>query len=124
VWFIGFPLQIAAWQQTPTALGWLDFVGIGLWTVGFLFESISDWQLARFLADPAHRGRVLDRGLWRYTRHPNYFGDFYVWSGLFTLAAAGGAWWTILSPVLMSWLLLRVSGVTLLERDLANRRPE
>ena len=72
----------------------------------------------------AAAGRVLDRGLWRYTRHPNYFGDFCVWWGLYAIAAAGGAWWTVASPLVMSFLLLRVSGVTLLESDIAERRPE
>lgn len=120
LWFVSLPLQAGVRQTAP--LWWLDLVGGGLWTLGFTFEVVGDWQLARFTSDPDNRGRVLDRGLWRYTRHPNYFGDFCVWWGLFLIAAAAGAWWTIPGPLLMSWLLLRVSGVPLLEKDIADRR--
>jgi steroid 5-alpha reductase family enzyme len=122
LWFVSLPLQAGAWQSTPVSWQWLDLVGCGLWTLGFAFEVVGDWQLALFISNPENRGRVLDRGLWRYTRHPNYFGDFCVWWGLYLIAAAGGAWWTILSPLLMSWLLTRVSGVTLLEKDIGERR--
>ena len=102
----------------------LDFIGIGLWCVGMFFESVGDLQLARFKSDPASSGKVMDRGLWRYTRHPNYFGDFCVWWGLYAIAlATGDAWWSIAGPLVMSVLLLRVSGVTLLERHMAKRRP-
>jgi steroid 5-alpha reductase family enzyme len=89
-----------------------------------MFESISDWQLARFKAIPANAGRVMDRGLWRFTRHPNYFGDSCVWWGLYLLAAVGGAWWTLLSPLAMTLLLLKVSGVSLLEKTITDRRPD
>jgi steroid 5-alpha reductase family enzyme len=98
--------------------------GIALWTVGVFFESVGDWQLARFKADPASAGKVLDRGLWRYTRHPNYFGDFCVWWGLYLIALSAGGWWTIVGPAIMSVLLLRYSGVRLLERTIGKRRPE
>jgi steroid 5-alpha reductase family enzyme len=120
-WLVSFPVQ--AGQVPVTPLGPLDGIGVALWVVGLAFETVGDIQLARFKADPANRGRVLDRGLWRYTRHPNYFGDFLVWWGLFAIAAAAGAWWTVFGPVLMSVLLLRVSGVALLERTIAERRP-
>ncbi|MCM2269775.1 MAG: DUF1295 domain-containing protein, partial [Thermoanaerobaculia bacterium] len=96
---------------------------VALWTAGFLFEAIGDAQLARFKRDPANRGRVMDRGLWRYTRHPNYFGDATLWWGLFFFAGATGAWWTAIGPALMSFLLVRVSGVALLERGLAASKP-
>jgi steroid 5-alpha reductase family enzyme len=92
--------------------------------VGISFEAGGDWQLARFKAKPGNRGRVMDRGFWRFTRHPNYFGDFCVWWGLYLIAAACGAWWSLLGPLLMSVLLLKVSGVALLESDIAKRRPE
>ncbi len=98
--------------------------GVALWAVGLVFETVGDAQLSRFKADPANRGKVLDRGLWRYTRHPNYFGDFCVWWGLWLVAAEAG--WpalTVVGPIVMSILLMRVSGVTLLERDIAQRRP-
>jgi len=124
LWFVSLPVQAAAWQPIARSPLWLaDFLGCSLWTLGFAFEVVGDWQLARFNADPANRGQVLCRGLWRYTRHPNYFGDFCVWWGLFLIAAAGGAWWIVGSPLLMSWLLMRVSGVPLLEKDMAERRP-
>ena len=92
--------------------------------MGFLFEAIGDWQLARFKAKLANAGRVMDRGLWRFTRHPNYFGDCCVWWGLYLIAAAGGAWWTVLSPLAMTLLLLKVSGVSLLEKTIVDRRPD
>ena len=116
MWLVAFPIQTA--QFGAASLGWIDAIGASVWAVGWLFESIGDLQLARFKADPVNRGKVMDRGLWRYTRHPNYFGDFLVWWGLYCIAAVGGAWWTIFSPILMSVLLIRVSGVTLLEHSL------
>lgn len=120
IWIVSMPVQAGLRSRGPLTA--LDAVGLSVWLAGFLFESIGDWQLARFLADSANRGRVMDAGLWRYTRHPNYFGDFLVWWGIYLVAAAGGAWWSVFSPLLMSILLLRVSGVALLERTLQNRR--
>jgi steroid 5-alpha reductase family enzyme len=124
LWFVAIPIQVAVAAKTATPLGWLDVAGTALWAVGLLFEAGGDWQLARFKVDPANAGRVLDRGLWRFTRHPNYFGDFCVWWGLYLIAAAGGAGWTVASPLLMTFLLLKVSGVTLLESTIADRRPD
>lgn len=120
-WIISLPLLVAVSSQSP--LGWLDYVGIGLWCLGMVFEAGADLQLARFKAQPQSRGKVLDQGLWRYSRHPNYFGNFCIWWGFYLLAVAGGGWWSIVSPLLMSFLLLRVSGVTLLEKDIGERRP-
>jgi steroid 5-alpha reductase family enzyme len=120
-WVISLPLAGAVAGQTP--LGPLDAFGVALWGVGMVFEAGGDWQLARFKADPANAGRVMDGGLWRYTRHPNYFGDFCVWWGFFLIALSAGAWWSLAGPLLMSLLLLRVSGVTLLEKDIGERRP-
>lgn len=122
---ISLPLQVAARAAEPAQLGVLDALGVALWLVGMFFESVGDFQLARFRADPANRGRVLARGLWRYTRHPNYFGDFLVWWGFFAIAAGTpGGLYTVVSPILMAILLRRVSGVTLLERGLAKRKPD
>lgn len=119
---VSLPLQVAA--KRPTALGWAAAPGLVLYAVGLAFEAIGDEQLRRFKADPANRGAVMDRGLWRYTRHPNYFGDACVWWGLWLVALqAGGAWWTFVAPVVMSLLLIRVSGKGLLERDIGERRP-
>lgn len=124
LWFVSLPLQIAAAVDRNTPLNWLDAAGIMLWGVGFLFEAVGDWQLARFKSDPCNAGKVLDSGLWRYTRHPNYFGDFCVWWGIYLISASSGASWTIASPLLMSLLLMKISGVNLLEANIANRHSE
>ena len=120
-WLVAMPLFGALDSQAP--LGWLDAAGIALWLAGFLFESIGDWQLARFKANPANAGQVMDQGLWRYTRHPNYFGESLVWWGFWLIAASAGHAWTIFAPALMTVMLLKVSGVALLEKDLQVRRP-
>ena len=117
-------LPLLAGIQGGAPLGVLDFLGVTLWLIGFVFEAGGDWQLARFRADPQNRGKVLNRGLWALTRHPNYFGDFCIWWGFFLIALSAGAWWTLISPLLMSFMLLKVSGVALLEKDIAHRRPE
>jgi steroid 5-alpha reductase family enzyme len=100
----------------------LDATGVVVWMIGMFFETVGDWQLARFRADALNEAQVMGRGLCRYTRHPNYFGDFCVWWGLYLIAASGGAWWTLGSPLLMSFFLMRVSGVPLLESTIADRR--
>lgn len=120
-WVISAPLLAAVVGQRP--LGWLDGIGLALGFGGLLVEALADLQMARFKADPAHRGQVMDRGLWRYSRHPNYFGECCVWWGLGLIALSAGAAWALVSPVLITWLLLKVSGVSLLEQDLRERRP-
>jgi steroid 5-alpha reductase family enzyme len=120
-WIISLPLLAAV--LSPAPLGWLDYAAVALWLVGFFFEAVGDQQLADFKRDATSRGKVMDRGLWRYTRHPNYFGEACIWWGYFLFALAGGAWWSILAPLLMTFLLLRVSGVVLLEKDIGERRP-
>lgn len=121
LWVISIPLLAAQWRPAPDHLTFFDFLGLGLWLIGFFFEAVGDYQLARFKADPQNKGKVLDRGVWRYTRHPNYFGDSAQWWGYYLIAVAAGGWWTIYSPVLMTFLLLRVSGVALLEKTLETR---
>ena len=122
VLIVSLPLQVAA--QRSSSLSWAIAPGLGLYGVGLAFEAIGDEQLRRFKADPANRRAVMDRGLWRYTRHPNYFGDACVWWGLWLVALqAGGTWWTVIGPGVMSLLLIRVSGKGLLERDIGERRP-
>jgi len=123
LWIVSLPIQVAVQAARLSSLTWLDGLGVAVWSVGIFFEGVGDWQLAQFKSKPQNRGRVMDRGLWRFTRHPNYFGDFCVWWGIYLIAASGGAWWTIFSPLLMSLLLMRVSGVTLLEKTIADRRP-
>ncbi|MFM9968208.1 MAG: DUF1295 domain-containing protein [Burkholderiales bacterium] len=118
---IGMPLFAAVHASTPLQV--LDFAGLALWIFGFAFEAISDAQLTRFRRDPANRGKVMDSGLWRYTRHPNYFGEAVLWWGFYCIALAAGAWWTLFAPLIMTWLLMKVSGVVLLEKDIAERRP-
>ncbi len=122
MWVVSLPVQVAMTDPTPGGLGALDWVGVTLWATGLAFEAVGDLQLVRFKADPANRGKVMDRGLWRYTRHPNYFGDFCVWWGIWLVAlATGSAWWTAVGPAVMSVLLIRVSGAALLERSLIRR---
>jgi steroid 5-alpha reductase family enzyme len=120
-WAISLPLAAAVFSPAP--LNALDWVGAALVLVGLAVEATADRQLARFKAEPGNEGRVLDRGLWRFSRHPNYFGEACVWWGLWLVALAGGAWWSVASPLTMTFLLLRVSGVVLLEKDIAERRP-
>jgi len=123
-WIVAMPTLAALVGSRP--FGALDVAGIAVALVGFLFEAIGDAQMSAFKADPSNKGQVMDRGLWRWTRHPNYFGEACFWWGawLFALAAGGlAAAWTVVSPLLMTTLLLKVSGVALLEKDIGERRP-
>jgi steroid 5-alpha reductase family enzyme len=121
-WLVSLPLLSVATSMQPISV--LDCVGAAVVVFGVVFESIGDWQLSNFKADPSNRGRVLDSGLWRYTRHPNYFGECCVWWGFVLIAISAGGWWSVLGTLLMTLLLLKVSGVSLLEKDIATRRPE
>ena len=119
-WFVSLPLQVAAATDRP--LGWIAAAGVVVWLVGVTFEGVGDAQLAAFKRDPANRGRVMDRGLWAWTRHPNYFGDAAVWWGLWLVAAE--AWpgvLTVLSPVAMTYFLAFATGARLLESEMARR---
>ena len=120
-WLVSAPLAAAIASVQP--LGAVDMLGAALAAFGIVYESLADAQLARFKANPANAGQIMDRGLWRFSRHPNYFGEFCVWWGLYGIALGDGGWWTVFSPILMSVLLLRISGVALLERDIGERRP-
>ncbi len=119
-WIISAPLLTALTTEFP--INTLVVLATLLWTTGFLIESIADSQLYRFLANEENSGKVLNTGLWRYSRHPNYFGEFLIWWAFYLFAVASGAWWTIFSPLLMTLLLLKVSGVTLMEKDINERR--
>lgn len=121
IWLIGLPLLAA--QASPAPLGWLDGLALAAWAVGFYFEAVGDWQLAQFKRAPANKGKLLTSGLWAYTRHPNYFGDALQWWAFGLFALAGDAWWALLSPLLMSWLLRYVSGVAMLEKTLKKQKP-
>lgn len=120
MFFVSLTLQVGMFASGP--VGWVAVAGILLWLTGFVFETVGDWQLARFKNDPAHRGTVLNTGLWRYTRHPNYFGDAAVWAGLFLIAV--DSWpgvLTVLSPALMVWTLAAKTGKPLTEKAMSNR---
>jgi steroid 5-alpha reductase family enzyme len=124
-WFIALPLQVGLQSARPDGLLWSDVAGLALFVFGLGYEAIADWQLARFKKAPSNRGAVMDRGLWRHTRHPNYFGEAVLWWGLWLIAAgAPEARWTAVGPALLTFLLLRVSGVALLERTIGDRRPD
>jgi steroid 5-alpha reductase family enzyme len=122
---VSIPIPIAQ-SMTGTPLGAVEAAGFAIWLCGLLFETVGDVQLTRFKANPKNAGLVMDRGLWAWTRHPNYFGDFLVWWGLLTTALGAAMPWPLvaaLGPVLMSVLLMRVSGVPLLERRIKRTRP-
>lgn len=125
LWIVSAPVQASQRPSAPAALGAWDVAGAATWAIGLLFEAVGDAQLARFRADPANASRVMDRGLWRYTRHPNYFGDAVVWWGLAIVAAeAGVGVFGFIGAFVMTYLLVRVSGVALLERGLRKRKPD
>lgn len=123
IWFIPAPLVTAVlFGHRP--IGWLDYLGIGVAAAGLVFEALADFQLAAFRADPGNKGKVLDRGLWGWSRHPNYFGEAAMWWGYFIIGfAASHMWWLILAPLLLTFLLLQVSGVVLMEDGINTRRP-
>lgn len=123
-WFVSLPLQVVAVGATPAGLTVADVAGVTLWVVGFGFEAFGDAQLAAFKRDPASAGTVMDRGLWRYTRHPNYFGDATLWWGFGLIGVlAPWGWAALVGPAVMTLLLLKVSGVAMLERSIGSRRP-
>lgn len=122
LWLATMPVQAGLAERAP--VGPLAVTGAVLWLVGFVFESAGDWQLARFKADPANRGQIMDRGLWRYTRHPNYFGDFCMWWGLFGISLGS---WTglafVFAPLLMTFILTRGTGQAMTDRLMTASRP-
>jgi steroid 5-alpha reductase family enzyme len=125
MWIVSLPVQTGQMYVSPNGLGAYGVFGVGLFAFGLAFETIGDFQLARFKANPESAGKVMDRGLWGWTRHPNYFGDYCVWWGLFFIAVRGG-WGVVpsaIGPMVMSILLTRVSGVPMLEHTMAQRRP-
>lgn len=122
MWLISVPL-LGAQFYAGNSLGILDFIGVAIWIIGFVFEAGGDIQLARFKADPANKGKVLDTGFWHYTRHPNYFGDAAVWFGYGLICFSSGSYWPVLGTVLMTALIIKVSGVALLEKTLNTTKP-
>ncbi len=125
MWLISTPLLAAQYSPNPQSLTLFDLLGAIIWGIGFFFEAIGDWQLTRFKKNPANKGKVLQSGVWKYTRHPNYFGDATQWWGYFLIALSiPGGYWTVFSPLIMTGLLLRVSGVALLEKTLVETKPQ
>lgn len=124
LWIIALVLQFGQLAPTPDHFVWTDMAGVLVWVIGFIFEAVGDWQLARFKADPANKGRVMDRGLWAYTRHPNYFGEFLIWWGFFLITLSTPySWWTIISPLIITAVLLKMTGIPLTENTIVKTRP-
>lgn len=124
LWFATLPVQFAQVLVSPTELGWLAYLGVAVWLVGMIFETVADIQLTRFRADPTTNGTVLKTGLWRYSRHPNYFGELCVWWGLFIIACENPLGMiTIIGPILYSYLIVNITGQATLDKKLARERP-
>lgn len=124
MWLISAPLLGAQFYNRNSALSIIDFLGIGFFIVGFIFETFGDFQLAVFKSKPENKGKVLNTGLWKYTRHPNYFGDAAVWWGFGFICLAAGSLFPVLGSILMTALIIKVSGVALLEKSLKDKKPE
>jgi len=124
MWLISAPLLGAQYHGEEKPLGITDYIGLCLWLIGFIFEAGGDLQLAFFKSDPANKGKVLSTGFWKLTRHPNYFGDSAVWWGYAFLCFGAGSWLPALGSVLMTLLIIKVSGVVLLEKTLKESKPE
>lgn len=122
LWLVSAPLLAINYYSAKSSLNILDFAGITIWLIGFIFEAGGDLQLARFKANPKNTGKLLTSGFWKYTRHPNYFGDAAVWWSYGLLSMASGSYLPVLGSVLMTFLLLRVSGVAMLERNLKKNK--
>ena len=123
MWLISFPLMTAQFYNRSHQLGFLDYLAVLLWAVGFFFEFVGDLQLTRFRKNPANNGAVLSTGVWRYSRHPNYFGDSAQWWAYYLFSLSAGGWWSIFSPIIMTLFLIKVSGVALLEKTLKDEKP-
>lgn len=124
LWIVSAPLLGAQFYSANAGFGILDGVAVLVWLAGFAFEAGGDLQLARFKANPANKGKLLDTGFWKYTRHPNYFGDAAVWWGFGLLSCAAGSYVPVLGSLLMTVLLIKVSGVAMLERSLKKDKPQ
>ena len=124
MWLVSAPLLGAQFEGADRSPGLLDFAGILLWVIGFTFEAGGDFQLARFKSDPSNKGKVLDKGFWKYTRHPNYFGDSAVWWGYGLICLSAGSYLPVLGSILMTALIIKISGVALLEKSLKDQKPQ
>jgi len=124
MWMISLPLLGVNLYSTSQHLNLTDYLGMLVWTVGFIFEAGGDLQLARFKMNNGNKGKVLKDGFWHYTRHPNYFGDSAVWWGYGLMVISTGSYWLVTGSVIMTLLILKVSGVVLLEKSLTNQKPD
>lgn len=124
MWMISAPLLGAQFYANNKPFTLFDIIGIMFWIIGFSFEAGGDYQLARFRSDPLNKGKVFDKGFWRYTRHPNYFGDSSVWWGYGFICIAAGSYFPAIGSVIMTALIIKVSGVALLEKSLKEQKPQ
>ena len=124
MWMISAPLLGAQYFGAGKPLGILDCIGVIFWFIGVSFEAGGDFQLAKFRSSPENKGKVLDSGFWKYTRHPNYFGDAAVWWGYGLICLAAGSYIPVLGSLLMTGLIIKVSGVVLLEKTLVVQKPQ
>ncbi len=115
MYIIALPIIVA--MASAVTLSSVSYLGIAIWLIGFLFEAIGDYQKSKFKANPANNGKIMQSGLWRYTRHPNYFGEALLWWGIFVFVVPAGYWYiSIISPIVLTFLLTKVSGVAMLEK--------
>jgi len=124
MWIVSVALLTGQGGNSVNELTWLSYGGIALFIIGFIFEAGGDWQLSRFKKNPANKGKVMDSGLWAYTRHPNYFGESVIWWGFFLIAMESGCWLALISPILMTFLLTKVSGVAMLDKVMSEAKPQ
>jgi len=124
MWIISMPLLGVNLYSTSQNIHLLDYLGILIWIIGFIFEAGGDMQLARFKKNKANSGKVLSTGFWHYTRHPNYFGDSAVWWGFGILCLSAESYLLISGSIIMTLLILKVSGVVLLEKSLKEKKPD
>lgn len=125
LWVISLAMQFGQMAGTPASLTGLDIIGASIWLIGFTFETVGDWQLARFKGDPSNSGKVMNRGLWAYTRHPNYFGETLIWWGIWLIVlSTPGSWWTIVSPLLITITLLKITGIALTEKTILEKKAD
>jgi steroid 5-alpha reductase family enzyme len=123
MWLISAPLLGGQYFGRNNPLGIIDLTGIALWIIGFIFEAGGDLQLALFKADQSNRGKVMDKGFWHYTRHPNYFGDSAVWWGFGLICIGSGSYLPALGSLLMTAIIIKISGISLLEKSLKDQKP-
>lgn len=124
MWMVSAPILTSLVYGESNLFGSLDLIGFFIWMVGFIFETVADAQLFRFKRNPRNNGKILQTGLWKYTRHPNYFGDSLIWAGFGIMSLSAGLVWPLVGTVIMIFLLTRISGVRMLDRVMLKRNPE